>query len=49
MDRIRNKAIDMDPNEWKVEFSWIKAHVGQSGNELADRLAKGASRKIEEC
>jgi hypothetical protein len=38
-------------HEWKVEFSWVKAHEGQRGNELADCLAKEASRSknIEEC
>ena len=41
----------MERDEWKVEFSWVKAHAGQRGNELADRLAKEASssKDIEEC
>jgi hypothetical protein len=41
----------LERHEWKVEFSWVKALVGQRGNELADRLAKEASRSknIEEC
>jgi hypothetical protein len=41
----------MEQHDWKVDFSWIKAHEGQRRNELADRLAKEASRSenIEEC
>ena len=51
IDQIRNQVLDMERQEWKVNFSWIKAHVGQRGNELADCLAKEASRSenIEEC
>jgi len=34
----------MEQQEWKVDFSWIKAHAGHRGNELADQLAKEAAR-----
>jgi ribonuclease HI len=51
IDQIRNKVLDMERHEWKVNFSWIKEHVGQRGKELADTLAKEASRSknIVEC
>jgi hypothetical protein len=32
---------------WNIELSWIKAHVGIFGNELADRLAKAAASDTE--
>jgi ribonuclease HI len=43
IDQIKNKVMDMERDEWKVEFSWVMVHVGRRGNELADRLAKEAS------
>jgi len=41
----------MEQQEWKVSFSWIKAHAGQRRNELADQLAKEAAsnKKVNEC
>jgi ribonuclease HI len=40
--QMRNKVLDMEQHEWKVDFSWIKPHVGQRWNEIAYRLAKEA-------
>ena len=44
IDQIRGKVTEMEQQEWKVDFSWIKAHAGHRGNELADHLAKEAAR-----
>ena len=30
--------------KWKIKFSWVKAHAGIYGNEMADRLAIEAAR-----
>jgi ribonuclease HI len=51
IDLIRTNVIELEQEEWKVDFSWIKAHAGHRGNEMADQLAKEAagSRNIEEC
>ena len=35
----------MECYEWKIKFSWVKAHVRIYGNELADRLTKEAGRR----
>jgi ribonuclease HI len=45
------KVTEMEQKDWKVEFSWIKAHAGHRGNEVADQLAKKAARdkNIDEC
>jgi len=34
----------LERSEWKITFSWVKAHVGIYGNELADKPAKDAAR-----
>jgi hypothetical protein len=33
----------LERTNWTVEFSWVKAHLGIYGNELADQLAKAAA------
>jgi ribonuclease HI len=50
-DQFKKKVLDLERLDWKIEFSWIKAHVGHEGNETADRLAKEAARNknIAEC
>jgi len=37
-------VASLENNEWKIKFSWVKAHAGKYGNELADRFAKEAAR-----
>jgi ribonuclease HI len=47
IEKIRRKATEMEQNEWKIQFSWVKAHPGNLGNELADTLAKGAATNLD--
>jgi len=42
IEEIRKKMTSLERANWNIELSWIKAHVGIVGNELADRLAKAA-------
>jgi ribonuclease HI len=47
IEQIRQIVHKLETREWKIRFSWVKAHAGTSGNELADKLAKEASGKTE--
>jgi len=42
--RRLERVSTLEGSEWKIEFWWVKAHVGIYGNEIADRLAKKAAR-----
>jgi ribonuclease HI len=47
IDEIRKQTISLEKHNWKITFTWIQAHVGHYGNELADKLAKDAAEKGE--
>ena len=44
IEEIRKRVSILERVNWTIEFSWFKAHIGEHGNELADRLAKDAAR-----
>jgi len=44
LEEIRKMVASLERSEWKITFSWVKAHAGIYGKELADRLAKEAAR-----
>ena len=45
IDKIRLQTWKMVQPEWIVRFCWVKAHAGNLGNDVADRLAKEAANK----
>ena len=47
IEQIRTKVIELENQNWKIDFHWIKAHAGQHGNELADQLVKEAGASTE--
>jgi len=32
--------MELERQNWKIEFNWIKARAGHQGNEMIDELAK---------
>jgi len=38
------KLTEMGKTNWKIQFSWVKAHVGIQGNELADTREGGSDK-----
>jgi ribonuclease HI len=49
IEEIRKKTIALEKENWNTEYTWIKAHAGHYGNELADKLAKEAARNSDIC
>jgi hypothetical protein len=37
----------LDRANWTIGISWLKAHAGIHGNEMADQLAKAATRNSD--
>jgi ribonuclease HI len=46
IEEIRKKMTSLERANWNIKLSWIKAHAGIVGNELADRLAKAAASDV---
>jgi len=40
IEEIRRKTIDLEKENWRIEFTWITADAGNSGNEQADKITK---------
>ena len=46
IEEIRKHLAILRRTNWPIEFSCIKSHAGNPGNELTDRLAKDAGSNI---
>jgi len=47
IEKIRRKVIELERQNWKIEFNSIEAHAGHQGNELADEFAKEAAKNSD--
>jgi len=47
IEEIRKRLSILERANWTIGISWVKAHVGIYGNELADQLAKAANRNSD--
>ena len=51
IDNFRQQTRELTAQNWTIHYSWVKAHVGNFGNELADNIAKSAARNtnLQHC
>jgi ribonuclease HI len=47
VELVREEIRNPQNNSWIVHFTWVKAHNNNSGNELADQMAKEAACDAE--
>jgi len=40
-------VIELENQNWNIDFHWVKVHAGHHGNDLADQLAKEAAASTE--
>jgi ribonuclease HI len=44
-DIVRIKKVaSLERSDWRIIFSWVKAHAGTYGNEIADIMVKEVAR-----
>jgi len=43
VERIRDEIRSLENDNWIIHFTWVKAHNGNYGNDIADHLAKEAA------
>jgi len=43
VELIREEIRNLEKDNWIIQFTWVKAHNNNYGNELADQLAKEAA------
>jgi ribonuclease HI len=47
VEQIRDEIRRLENDSWIIHFTWVKAHDGNHGDELADHLAREAAGSSE--
>jgi len=49
IEEIRRKTNDLEKENWHLDFTWIKVHAGNGGNDVANQIDKEAIKNSEMC